>query len=174
MTDIDTTTSPEIYEWTGPTGVEFVQEKSLCGTYYHRETPQVVRAILDSKMQSRERIRIFLGDTITGKSWGDEWGVLGAVGRSTGEIKIPLLIANSRSYGGPAISDDCIVAIADSPGHFIYRHPKLDLGAWTVGEPKKDGYIEASYRDGAIVGQFKKAGQAKRHCQFMVGERFAK
>ena len=33
------------------------------------------------------------------------------VGRSTGEIKIPLEIRSRRSYGGAALSDDCIIEV---------------------------------------------------------------
>lgn len=166
--------SLETYEWTGPTGVKFCQEKSPDGTYYHHDTPQEVRRILDNAMNSRSRIRIFYGDTKTGKQWDEEYDIIGRVGRSMGSIKIPLIIANSRSHGGPGILDSCIVAIATAPSRFAYKHPTLDLGEWTVGPAISKGYCEASYKDGNLVGQFKKPGAAKRHCEFMTGKRFAK
>ena len=150
------------------------REESEHGTYYHQETPQAVRNILDQAMRSHNRIRIFYGDTKTGKQWNDEYDIIGTVGRSTGRIKIPLMIANSRSHGGPGILDANIIAIATAPGQFAYKHPQLDLGTWTVGAAKSPGYVEASYKDGKLIGQFKKTGAAKRHCAFMTGDRFAK
>jgi hypothetical protein len=162
------------YKWTGPTGVDFVQEESPVGTFYHHDTPHEVRAILDTAIANRSRLRLWYGDTETGKQWNDEYDMLGYIGRSTGRIKIPLIIANSRSMGGPGILDNCIIAIATRPGVFAYKHPTLDLGKWTTGPAQSEGYLEASFKDGELIGQFKKPGQAARHCGFMTGERFAK
>jgi len=168
------TQAPDVYEWTGPTGVKFRQIRSIAGTYYHEETPIRVRAILDTAMNTGLRLRLFYGDTITGMSWFDENDMCGTIGRSSGPIKIPLIIANSRSTGGPGILDRCIVAIADAPGRFVYRHPSFNAGEWTTGKAQSAGYIEAAYCNGELHAQFKKQGQASRYIAFMKGERFSK
>jgi hypothetical protein len=168
------TQAPDVYEWTGPTGVKFRQIRSPAGTYYHEETPIRVRAILDTAMNTGQRLRLFYGDTVTGMSWLEEFDVCGTIGRSMGEIKIPLLIANARAHGGPGILDRCIVAIADAPGHFVYKHPGFNTGEWTAGKAHDAGYVEAAYCNGELHAQFKKQGQASRYIAFMKGERFSK
>ncbi len=99
------------------------------GTAYHDETPKEIVKILEAARLARwenrgYRLHFHWGDTKTGRDWGDTYHVEGYVGRSTGTSKIPLLIWNSRSYGGPAILDDCIVKIATARGkRVLYEHP---------------------------------------------------
>jgi hypothetical protein len=92
------------------------------GTFYHKETPKrVVIALEFSRQYQNQRLVIFLGDGKTGKAWGDIEE--GRIGRSTGEIKIPLIISNSRSLGGSGLLDHCIVKILAANGKtVIYRH----------------------------------------------------
>lgn len=95
------------------------------GTAFHDETPQAVRVILESARKTGRRLRIEYGDQKSGRLWGDSYR--GRIGRSTGEIQVPLLILTKRSMGGEAILDHCIVRISTTPGppQVIYSHPKL-------------------------------------------------
>lgn len=81
----------------------------MTGTYYDINTPNIVKDILEESRISKNRIKVYYGDVKTGKAWGDTF--VGHVGRSTGNTKIPLEIANSRSTGGGALLDHCIVQI---------------------------------------------------------------
>ena len=86
------------------------------GTAYHIETPDKLVRVLDQLLQTQERIIIDYGDTTTGRSWDEVNDISGRIGRSTGNIKIPLLIHNRRSMGGGAILDHCIIGIKTSKG----------------------------------------------------------
>jgi len=109
--------------------------KEINGTSYHAQTPIEVCNVLERVMKSRTRIRIDLGYTEStsneipknkgvGHSWGEIYDVTGYVGKSTGKIKIPLLVHNSRSMGGGSILDHCIVQIKESRGgRVLYQHP---------------------------------------------------
>lgn len=92
------------------------------GYYFHNSTPV---SVCDVIVRFRSyRLKIWYGDTETGRAWGDV--STGSIGRSTGERKIPLLIANRRSSGGEAILDDAIVRIDyanKKHGGTIYKHP---------------------------------------------------
>src|SRR5205807_9933210 len=77
------------------------------GTAYHAETPQKVIDILERARDNRWRLTIDFGDTKTGASWHEIYDTSGYIGRSTGSIKIPLLVHNARSYGGGALLDHC-------------------------------------------------------------------
>lgn len=79
-------------------------------TAYHADTPDRVILVLQQAWQCRTRIKITYGDLATGKVWGDR-PVSGRLGRSTGEIKVPLLLKNQSSVGGEALLDHCIVKI---------------------------------------------------------------
>jgi len=78
-------------------------------TAYHRSTPDAIVRILEGIRSRRTRVKIHYGDRKTGRSWGDV--EVGRIGRSTGRIKIPLVVASARSMGGGALLDHCIVKI---------------------------------------------------------------
>ena len=107
------------------------------GTMYKEATPWAVINILESLRQHGDLVLLDYGDRDTGASWGEQNDVEGTVGRSTGPNKIPLLIGHGPDddgIGGPAMLDDCIVAITrvnddDGPeGYVLYEHPKYHRG----------------------------------------------
>ncbi len=94
------------------------------GTSYHVDTPQRLMEVLDTLRENRTRITIDYGDTATKESWHEVYDITGHIGRSTGDYKIPLLIKTSRSYGGGAILDNCILSIRHANkknGGIIYQ-----------------------------------------------------
>ena len=118
LTDVITDTPPEPDEI-------IIFQKSPTGTFYHRQTPQPVRDILDRYLHSNTRLFLDLGDPTTGQSWGEVNETQGTIGHSSGPLKVPLLIKTSRSSGGAAILDHCIVRIklTGKNGKELYRHP---------------------------------------------------
>jgi hypothetical protein len=143
-------------------------------TNYHAETIESVKRIIDSLILSQERIRLFYGDTKTGISWNEENDNMGRISRSMGPHKIPILVFNSRARGGSGILDHCIVGILGKGPRFLYRHPGLNFGKWSIGDPISPGYVSAVFRNGELFAQFRKPGQGARFIEFMKGERFAK
>ena len=67
--------------------------QTINGTSYDERTPDQVVAVLESARRDRTRLHISLGDTESGKDWLEEFEAHGYVGRSTGRIKVPLLLA---------------------------------------------------------------------------------
>lgn len=169
-------------------------------TCYHEETPERVKQILELCRLSRNgwtkyRVHLFYGDTETtdfervhkrkpdpGHDWNDENDVTGYVGRSTGLKPIPLLIHNSRSYGGGAIMDDCIVRIIVN-GQELYRHPNyhsdLDAAMILPSELAHDGYTHAvvpttGQYAGQEIARFHSERSANNWLAFMTGQRMCK
>ena len=105
--------------------------KEVNGTMYNVDTPDEVIQWLETSRERQQRIRIFYGDTVTGKDWCEVFDTIGCVGRSTGKHKIPLLIKSKRSLGGGAILDHCIVRITTKGSNgkirTVYEHPKYHL-----------------------------------------------
>lgn len=150
--------------------------KIFGGTAYNINTPDKVVRILDSVLKSfrQRRIRVFYGNSITGKDWCEENDVIGYVGRSTGSIKIPLLIKNINSSGGGGILDHCIVKITEDK-KVLYQHPNYHIGELEVTEVpehlKLQGYTHSVKRDGITIANFKTEKKARNYIAFLKGER---
>ncbi len=144
-------------------------------THYHKETPERIKQTTDTALLKRFRVRVWYGDTKTGKAWNEENDVTGYIRRSTGALPIPLLVHNSRCSGGSVLLEHRIIRIDDiSTRITVYVHKKFDAGLWTVEKNDMNGYAEIALCNGKIHARFKKLGQAKRYCQFMIGERYNK
>ena len=140
--------------------------KVINGTTFHDETPIAVCNILNDAISSRlsKRIRIFFGDKETGKDWNEFYDTIGYVGRSTGLIKIPLMIHNTRSTGGGAILDHCIVKITVDK-KTVYQHPKYHCPIVI----KDCSVIDTE--DNKVIANCKDAEMAKRYFDYLKGTR---
>lgn len=144
------------------------------GTSYDERTPPEVVRVLESARLNRTRLHISLGETgdergRLGQDWLDENGY-GRIGRSTGSIKIPLLIHNRRSLGGPGLLDHCIVRICTSNGRVLWQHEKYNHGIIQIrpkAEPLvlEDGRILRVdvLRDGELQAAFEDVTKARRY-----------
>lgn len=111
-----------------------IKYKVINGTSYHEETPDEVCQVLETARLKSQRIRIVYGNVRSGTVWPDP-KVRGRVGRSTGEVKIPLLVKTSRSSGGEGICDSAILRIEESPGGKVLYQWKQ------VGPTPPDGFV---------------------------------
>lgn len=105
------------------TGKEYLKSEKteLC---YNIETPIKVIEAIEKAFINRTRVTLDYGHKDTGKSWGEVFDITGRIGRSTGTIKIPLLVYNTRSMGGGALLSHCIVKMSTSAGNnTLYQHP---------------------------------------------------
>ena len=91
-------------------------------TYFDPGTDAKAARVLESCRTHERKVRLILGDTSTGEPWLEEHDVIGRIGRSTGSLKVPLLIEPGE-HGGSAILCACLLAIVDwESGDFLYRH----------------------------------------------------
>jgi hypothetical protein len=137
---------------------------------FHKDTPERVKELLKLLNFSRRRVRIWYGDKETGRAWNEEHHVTGTIGRSSGYSKIPLMIPNRRSHGGPALLDHCIIRIDDiNDRKTLYKHPNFH-----VDLHRNDKAEVLTCRDGAYIihARFKHPLQADNYIKFMNGERY--
>ncbi len=140
------------------------------GTCYHAETPADIVSVLEDARVKHTVIRVFLGDTITGLSWNEESDAIGKVRRSTGEIKIPLVVSQGDRYGC-GILDHCIVRI-QSRTKILYDHTNFHVGIMEV----KRGCIKKLpwevILDGSVQARFELKQMAEKYILFLLGVRF--
>ena len=144
-----------------------------------------VRSALELAYANRDtdRVRIWYGDTGTGRAWQEEHDVLGYVGRSGGIHKVPLLIYSRRSRGGGAILTSCVVRIDwVSDRRPLYKHPLFSSGfeRARIGStpPDRDRHTSLPFsvvnNCGEYVAAFESEAQALRWLEFMRGDRYSK
>lgn len=142
---------------------------------FNAKTSESVKNAIIKAYNSGARVRVWYGDTVTGEAWLEEYDVSGKIGKSAGEVKIPLLIKNSRAFGGCGLLDSSIVRIDNiSSRSTIYKHPTFSTGDLVECVPTSAEYLEAVSKNGETVAQFKKLGQAAKWIGFMTGKRYAK
>jgi hypothetical protein len=141
--------------------------KTVNNTSYNIRTPDELCKKLEYVRQNCIRVRFFLGDTETGKMWADEYDTIGSISRSTGSVKIPILIKTERSTGGVGILDHCILRVDTSPGCTIWKAPNYQ-------EPEIEVRGLEVYFNGFIHGICKSEEQASRLALFMSGKRWSK
>lgn len=140
------------------------------GTAYDARTPNGVIMVLEAARKYNTRIRIFYGDTKTGRSWMDEWGMIGTVGRSTGLYKIPSLILTRNSLGGAGILDHCIIRITEAKGgDVLYTHPTFHCPKLGISDGE-NGYNVSDEND-QIYACFSERKKAERWIDYITGRR---
>lgn len=157
----------------------------VSGTFYDHRTPYDVIEILEAARKTGSRVRLFFGDTETGRDWLEEYDVTGTVSRSMGPHKIPILISNRRSTGGGAILDHCILRILVN-GVEKYRNPNYqepdfviiptpESNAITMAEHRKYSKLPYTVKvNGLGHAAFKSKDAADRWVDFMRGKRGCK
>jgi hypothetical protein len=151
--------------------------KTINGTSYQEETDAEVMNILERARSQQERVRLFYGNTTTGECWMDENDTIGCIGRSTGSVKIPLLIPNTRSTGGGGLLDNCIIRIDGNDRGKIYTkyaHPLFHFKTLAISSSEMPGYAAEVLEYGRVSARFKSMDKASRFVKFMKGERWSK
>lgn len=138
-------------------------------TYFDPGTDSKAAKVLESCRTHGRKIRLILGDTSTGEPWLEEHDVVGRIGRSTGSLKVPLLI-EAGECGGTAILCTCLLAIIDwGSGDFLYRHAayrEADLSIQPSGNADRPWDV---LRRNEIVASFRDIGKAGAYLAFMRG-----
>lgn len=168
------------FEYVNCNGTWFKYGQNIQNEGWKYKENETLWCILSSLVHSGKRVRIWYGDKETGRSWNEEYEVTGTIGRSTGNIKIPIIIHTSRSYGGPSLLDDCIIRIdAIQQKRTLFQHEnfhveKLSLKTeldseypYSVMQHKDSGEVQS-------VATFKDSKRALRWIDFMNGDRYCK
>jgi len=92
---------------------------------FSNDTPKKLAAKIVYLIENNERIILDYGDIKNNESWNEVYDITGTIGLSNGtyDLKYPILVYNSRSFGGGSILTDCIIKILTSKGkNIIYTN----------------------------------------------------
>ncbi|BBP46328.1 hypothetical protein THMIRHAS_17010 [Thiosulfatimonas sediminis] len=139
-------------------------------TWYDPDTKTKVKKALEKCRKDERVIRVFYGDTDSGRAWLEEFDVIGRVGRSTGLMKIPLLVPDGE-YGGGSLLDSQVVRIVDvATGEVAYSHPNFSLPKFKIVEYLGGEMSVGVEADGKLHAQFESLPKAAAWIAFMSGE----
>lgn len=144
-------------------------------TWYDPDTNSKVIKTLESCRKDERVIRVFYGDTDSGRAWLDEFDVVGRVGRSTGLMKIPLLVPVGE-HGGGSLLDSNVVRIMDAgTGEVLYSHENFSLPEFSIQkiEYPLQAHPELNFEvltDGVVHARFNTFAKSAAWVAFMSGE----
>jgi hypothetical protein len=154
-------------------GHHVIRYRILNDTAYQEETPFDLLQALERLRESQATARVFLGDPKTGLDWNEECDVVGRIGRSSGRIKIPLLVPPGDDRG-PGLLDHCIVRLVKVRGRKeLYRHPGYRCRDLRIQDEPCQGRPDLKatvYRDSQEIARFQSRNEAAHWVQFMRGE----
>ena len=166
-------------EYVNCDGTWFTYGKNIQNEGWKYKENKKLWKILSSLIHSGRRVRIWYGDTETGRSWNEEYEVTGTLGRSAGKIAFPLLIKNSRSCCGGALLDDFIIRIDDiKEKRTIYKSDNFhveDMKVYEIGDANYKYQVAKLSEDSGeweVQANFKTEWQAHNYVAFMRGERY--
>jgi hypothetical protein len=79
----------------------------------YTQVDNCLMAVLSECYRQKRRVRVWYGDGKTGESWFEDFETTGYIGRSCGDFKVPLIVSNSRSWGGGALSVGSVIRVDD-------------------------------------------------------------
>ena len=139
-------------------------------TYFDPGTDPKAAAVLESRRRTGDKVRLVLGNTLTGEPWLNEYDVVGKIGRSGGSLKVPLLVEEGESGGGTILTA-CVLNIIDwKSGRTLYRHSAYrepDLSLQPSDTPERPWAV---IHLNEVIAQFKDMGKACAYIAFMRGE----
>lgn len=139
-------------------------------TYFDPGTDPKAARVLERCRNEGSKVRLILGDTATGRTWLEEHDVVGRIGRSTGTLKVPLLI-EAGADGGTAILTNCLLAVVEwDSGEFLYRHPSYRAPDLLIRRGNAATHPWEVLHDDKLVASFQDIGKAGAYVAFMRGE----
>jgi len=116
--------SIDLFHEHGRLAEAFAQHPASQVTYFMPGTHPDVKRHLEWARRNDVRIAIDLGDSNTGRLWGD--CDKGYVSRSKGPQRVPLLVRSKLSSSGGAILTDSILRIRTTKDNaLVWEHPAL-------------------------------------------------
>lgn len=153
--------------------VDIARTAGDLGTWFRASTPEKVKRIINRLIHTDELVRLFYGDPNTGKMDVTEFEVLGRIGRSGGILKVPLLLEEQSSFGGPIRDDHILRIVRVSDRKVLYTAPRFAMPTFSIFERDDKRYPYGVNVDGELHAGFSSYAKACAWVAFMGGEIFS-
>ena len=153
--------------------IKLAQSARDLGTWFRAATPEKLKRVINRLIHSEETIRLFRGDPQTGKMEITDFEVLGRVGRSSGVLKVPLLLEDASGFGSPIPDDRILRIVRASDRKVLYTVPSFRLPTFEVVLHTSADYPFGVNADGELHAAFSTYAKACAWVAFMSGETFS-
>lgn len=137
--------------------------------YFEPGTSEDAARALDESYRAKRKVRLVMGDTATGEPWLDEYDAVGTIRRSTGTLKVPLLIEEGESGGSAILTANLLHIIEWKTGKTLFRHAAYREPVLSLQKLKLSQYPWTVQYKGSLLAQFKDMGKACAYIAFMHG-----
>ena len=139
-------------------------------TWHHPDALPEVSKIIDRCIKNGTRVRLFYGDTNTGREWGEENDVLGTIGRTTGPLKSPIMIPKGEC-SGTTILEHCLLKIMDADTRrVLWVHTQYQAPTFAITEDHTPKLPFKATMNGQPEARFASFAEAAAWVAFMSGE----
>lgn len=139
-------------------------------TWHHPAALPEVCKIIDRCIKNDTHVRLFYGDTETGRDWGEENDVLGTIGRTTGPLKTPILVPKGEC-SGTTILEHCLVKIMDADTRrVLWTHERYQSPTFLITEDNTPKLPFKATMNGQLAARFASFAKAAAWVAFMSGE----
>lgn len=144
---------------------EYYEE--IGGTYFKKETSKEVVQLINQLIESKQRVRLFYGDSVTGRDWCRRYDTIGYIGRTMGEIPRPVLLKEKQCIDGYGIEEQNIVKLTIKKKN-AYCHPGYHIN---LRYKKQEGFYYLFLNDDNKPLFKSESGiEAKREYKIYLGE----
>lgn len=137
-------------------------------TLFDPDTAPEVTQILERYRKSEQPLRLVYGDIVTGKDWCEECDVVGIVGRSTGPLRVPLMIEFGQQGGSTILTTRVLVIIDPMTRRCLYKHPSYQSPVVHVEHEADADLPFCVLHDGKKIARFDNALDAHELCAFFT------
>ena len=139
-------------------------------TWHDSDALPEVCKVIDRCFRNGTRVRLFYGDTETGREWGEENDVLGSIGRSVGPLKSPILILKGE-HSGTTILEHCLLKIMDAnTRRILWVHDRYQTPTFSITEDATPKLPFKGTMNGQSKARFASFAKAAAWVAFMSGE----
>ena len=158
----------------------FIRRENKLETYDN--VNEALMSLIVRAWKYKFRIRVFYGDIHTGRSWNEEYDVMGTIGRTTGSIKVPILLRRKDSYYGGALLLSSVIRVDDiEDKKTLWKLPNFHVEPMEIvyypDDPNGLSYNVMQTKDSGVrinVANFRTEKQANHWIEFMEGKRYSK
>lgn len=126
---------------------KFTGDPFFCTNGTCDEVRNVLGEVYQKRTLQSTRLRIWYGNTHTGRAWNDTFNVAGYIGRSAARHPQPVVLQFKSCMEGEVLNTDKIIRIdIVETGETVYRHPHFYVCTFAALANAKESMLEIALK----------------------------